>query len=469
MKSPEYWAERILEMDEYANRRAGEINLALQKHYSKFYQEFMEQYETAIQPFFDDHGNFDYAKYQKALNVDKRWAASVKDMENSVVTFREFIEEEQRRELYEGLTDTYSEGYIALCEGLTKGQDLIKDFNKAKIEQAVKTPFLKENYSERIWRNCDNMEKSYKKVITTAFTKGTGYKEAAKWFENDMGQKIIAKTSKAASYNCYRLVFTEMRAISSRAKKDSWNDLGVKTVEIIHNAPQCKYCQEMTGKIFDLSKAEIGKELPPYHPNCKGTYAPTVPGWMKGNEAYTELAEKTDKAAMLEEVESMKKMGKLKPLKDYGGYYEDNGEWPKNERRNSKGNMEEYDPYLITEDGRIWSQKYRRWIQAAANGSVVLTKDLDVRVRRDPKKLAEASFGVSEDMFGYEVYKDIAIGNVGNVNAAKKIGMFDKDGKLVKVFNSAKEAEREGYNAESISRVINGKRKTHKGYRWRRM
>lgn len=66
---------------------------------------------------------------------------------------------------------------------------------------------------------------------------------------------------------------------------------------------------------------------------------------------------------------------------------------------------------------------------------------------------------------------------LGRVNANKgllgdkhpnsiQVNQIDKDGNIVNTFGSLNEAQREGFNMACISMCLNGKRKTHKGFKW---
>ena len=48
----------------------------------------------------------------------------------------------------------------------------------------------------------------------------------------------------------------------------------------------------------------------------------------------------------------------------------------------------------------------------------------------------------------------------------KKVYQYTTDGKLVKIWNSRKEASEAGYTGTCITRCAQGKRRTHKGYVW---
>lgn len=53
-----------------------------------------------------------------------------------------------------------------------------------------------------------------------------------------------------------------------------------------------------------------------------------------------------------------------------------------------------------------------------------------------------------------------------NKKKHKRICQYTDGGELVKVFESMKEAEKEGFNHSAISACCHGKRRTHLGYKW---
>lgn len=57
---------------------------------------------------------------------------------------------------------------------------------------------------------------------------------------------------------------------------------------------------------------------------------------------------------------------------------------------------------------------------------------------------------------------------MSNRKFGKPVGQYTLEGELIKIWNSARQAEQEGYfNHTSISRVTNQKQKTHCGYIWK--
>ena len=86
-------------------------------------------------------------------------------------------------------------------------------------------------------------------------------------------------------------------------------------------------------------------------------------------------------------------------------------------------------------------------------------------------KISESHKG---KIFSEETKKKISESNKGKIfseehirKLSKQVAQYTLDGELNKVWNSAMEAERNGYNQGHISECCQGKRKTHKGFIWK--
>lgn len=84
----------------------------------------------------------------------------------------------------------------------------------------------------------------------------------------------------AAAYKAARLVRTETMAVYSKATKETFLENGIEYVEIIGDAACGGICLDYVGEALPLREAEIGDDLPPYHPNCACSFC-----------AYTEFEE----------------------------------------------------------------------------------------------------------------------------------------------------------------------------------
>ena len=158
-----------------------------------------------------------------------------------------------------------------------------------------------------------------------------------------------------------------------------------------------------------------------------------------------------------------------------------------------------YSNYEIYPDGKIWSYKKNRFLKPGTNTNgyqqVFLT---DNEGNAKPYQLHRV---VWESVTGEQIPSDMQINhrneiktdntisnlelvspkyncnfgtrnsrigkaNTNNPKLSKAVGAF-KDGKLVMRFQSAKEAERQGYNHGNVWSCCNGKLPHYKGYEWK--
>lgn len=88
-----------------------------------------------------------------------------------------------------------------------------------------------------------------------------------KWTFDQMAEHLKRITGMAA-YKAKRLVRTETMAVFSKATKDTFLQNGIKYVQIVGDAACGGICLDYVGSYITLEQAEVGDELPPYHPNC---------------------------------------------------------------------------------------------------------------------------------------------------------------------------------------------------------
>lgn len=88
------------------------------------------------------------------------------------------------------------------------------------------------------------------------------------------------------------------------------------------------------------------------------------------------------------------------------------------------------------------------------------------------KKISERFKGKNNVNYG-KVFTEEEIINLqmknrgANSVRSKKVGQYDLQGNLIRTFDSAREAGRNGYSYAGVSGVCRGEHKTHKGYVWK--
>lgn len=118
-------------------------------------------------------------------------------------------------------------------------------------------------FNERIWANTKDMDLNLRKVIVQGFRRG--------WDVNRMSQ-ILQNITGMAAYKARRLIRTETLAVWSKTTKEMYLEEGIMHVEIIGDAACGGICNDYVGNVISLADAELGDELPPYHPNCCCSY-----------------------------------------------------------------------------------------------------------------------------------------------------------------------------------------------------
>lgn len=133
------------------------------------------------------------------------------------------------------------------------------NFNKAN--QTITKPWCKDNktYIDRVKEATSKMDKDLRTVIVQGIRRG--------WSQERMTQ-IFRNITGTVEYKARRLIRTETMAVYSKVTKEIFLENGIEYVEIIGDAMCGGICLDYVGEVIPLKEAELGDDLPPYHPNC---------------------------------------------------------------------------------------------------------------------------------------------------------------------------------------------------------
>lgn len=302
--SEEYWKDRA-EQDLIANEKAA---LTYEKELRKAYQKALRAIELELKAFysrFASEQEISLADARKYLNADeladfKQRAQQYLDAieklggdpayinELKKLSGRAYVSQLQEIMLHirhnleelatgfeQGLGDLLKTGYedefYKTVFDVNKQAKMGVSFTapgQEQLERAVKTKWLGSNYSDRIWTNKNVLVRQLGQLMPQEFVRGRGPAQVAR----DLEKKL------SISYNnAVRLVRTEMNHISNAATLDAYKASGVvkqyKFLATLDNRTS-DICREMDGKLFKLSEAETGVNLPPLHPHCRSTTIP---------------------------------------------------------------------------------------------------------------------------------------------------------------------------------------------------
>lgn len=89
-----------------------------------------------------------------------------------------------------------------------------------------------------------------------------------------------------------RLVRTELTYVQNQSTLDGYQAQGIDEYRYFAHIDDrtSEICHSLNNKIFKVSKAEVGLNYPPMHPNCRSTTVPVVNNYAPKSKSYEENA-----------------------------------------------------------------------------------------------------------------------------------------------------------------------------------
>lgn len=171
--------------------------------------------------------------------------------------------EELLKEVY---TDTYYRTWFNIDQYHGFHQEFAQ-INPRTIEELIKYPWNGASFSDRIWKQKDHMLQVLTEDITTMLVQGKNPQTLAEDF---------ARRFKTKEYEAYRLLHTEGSFIIEQGTLAAYKEDGIEKYQILATLDHktSEICQEQDGKIYDIDKATVGVNYPPFHPFCRTTTVP---------------------------------------------------------------------------------------------------------------------------------------------------------------------------------------------------
>lgn len=127
-------------------------------------------------------------------------------------------------------------------------------------------------WSSRVWENINRLQETLNEGLIDCVVAGRKPTELKRVLQERFG----------VSYNrANTLVRTEMAHIQTMAAQQRYKDYGLEYYEILGNDDDsCGNhgvdCHKMNGKRFSYAEMKVGKNAPPFHPNCKCCIVPVI-------------------------------------------------------------------------------------------------------------------------------------------------------------------------------------------------
>jgi SPP1 gp7 family putative phage head morphogenesis protein len=169
----------------------------------------------------------------------------------------------------------YTAQKTAASINLDYTQYMIKMTPQQKKEKVLQ-PWCKDGktFIDRVEANTKDMDKKLRLVIIQGIKRGWSIEKMTEVFRTITGM---------AAYKAARLLRTETMAVYSKVTKEMYLEKGIEYIEIIGDAACGGICLDYVGEAIPLREAELGDDLPPYHPNCACSFC-----------AYEEFEETSD-------------------------------------------------------------------------------------------------------------------------------------------------------------------------------
>lgn len=188
---------------------------------------------------------------------------------------------------FRGLCD---DAYKHCIFDMQKGMGVSSAFDimpTSRINRILGAKWSGEHFSARVWGNTNALADGLQNDMLVGIMSGKS--------EKKMAEDIMNRCA-VGVFEARRLVRTEACYIANQAELDGYKQTGIESYEfsaVLDNRTSklCDNVDGLDGKIFKISEAVPGKNLPPMHPFCRSTTLPILPS---EEELDREIAELSD-------------------------------------------------------------------------------------------------------------------------------------------------------------------------------
>ncbi|WAW15445.1 minor capsid protein [Peptostreptococcus equinus] len=309
-KNQQYWEKRALELEAIKNKKVEKQLSELETINAEISRRMKRQINYWVSRFAKDNGltyaaaqqkltpaeieeyRLDlqtYIKYASQLDdqVPEEWLLMVRNASTTYHLTRlealkialinevnDFIYKENNA-IFEFLEELYKDTYYRQTYEIAKGVDATVNLfhpNEYKVKLLIKKPWTDDGieFSERLWGpHREKIVEELHKALEESLRKGDNATKMAE----DIAEKFEVRKDHAEA-----LLHTESARIDEEARYENLKDLEVEKYIIVATLDHktSSICRKVDGKVFELSKKEVGVNYPPFHVRCRTTVAPYI-------------------------------------------------------------------------------------------------------------------------------------------------------------------------------------------------
>lgn len=263
-----YWAERNAKIQEkIAGKSIKQINKQLQKYYGEAAKKVIEDFEATYNKILASVEEGREPTPADLYKLDKYWQA-----QGALKNELRKLGDKEIQLLSEAFELNFFEVYYAL--NLPGEVELFNTVDKAAVQQLINRVWCADGkqWSQRIWDNTNHLAATLNEELIHIVATGKKTTDLKKVLQN----RFNVSYSRANM-----LVRTELAHIHTQAAAQRYKDYGLEQYEILGNDDDsCGNhgvdCHELDGKKFYYNEMVIGRNAPPFHPNCKCSIVPVI-------------------------------------------------------------------------------------------------------------------------------------------------------------------------------------------------
>lgn len=161
--------------------------------------------------------------------------------------------------------DEYKRQSSILGESLSFSEQSVSSIVNASYSLSGKGSY---SYSTNIWKNNEALKSKLTDTLNRVILQGKNPNQFNKEFRDLFDVQ---------PYQAGRLLITETSRVQGEVQSDSYKQSGIDMYDIVYERRACQTCISIAKSgPYKLSKAEVGINMYPFHPNCMCSMMPAM-------------------------------------------------------------------------------------------------------------------------------------------------------------------------------------------------
>lgn len=301
MTSEQYWAERQENaLNRITNKTEKEINAQLDKYYIWLMRRVIADFEATYNKLIATVGSGSPITVADLFKLDRYWQLQAE--------LKQLCEELSNKEvalLSEKFTEQWEEVYqkAALPSDVAFTQ-----VSESNAEQMINSIWCADGktWSQRVWKNTNQLLETLNEQLIHVVATGRSTKD----LRVALQERFAVSRSQANM-----LIRTEINHIQTASAAKRYEDAGLTQYMILgREEGKCTRgkkggidCHDMDGKVFNYTDMRVGKNAPPFHPNCRCRIKPVMDDEFLRKRQEENRAKEQAKRAKKREADALKR------------------------------------------------------------------------------------------------------------------------------------------------------------------